>query len=151
MDRLRSELQRDRKCAQKADSRPKRSASLLDIGSNIIENGRNLDLKCYPCQKSSLFITKEVSKDQNCWTFTYFQTLEKNFPGWTIFQLTLNQWKLKVWLILANALVTVAETTTSKLKVDFNSWRIVTVTEKQLRICRICFVTVFQLQIQLVT
>ena len=36
---------------KKTDLRPKRSA----------ENGKNDDLKCYPCQKSSLFITKEVS------------------------------------------------------------------------------------------
>ena len=63
VDRLRSELRGERKCSQKADSRPKRSASLFEFGSKIIENGQNLGLKCYPCQKSSLFITKEVSKD----------------------------------------------------------------------------------------
>lgn len=51
MERLRWELRNDLKNAQKTDLRPKRSA----------ENGKNDDLKCYPCQKSSFFITKEVS------------------------------------------------------------------------------------------
>lgn len=42
------------------NERSKRSVTdLLKTGS--IENAENSGLKCYPCQKSSLFITQEVS------------------------------------------------------------------------------------------
>ena len=80
IDCLRSKLSMKQKCPQQIDSskdpqtkrprtrmvrrsfveRQKRSVStLLKTGS--IEDGKIPALKCYPCQRSSLFITKEVS------------------------------------------------------------------------------------------
>ena len=62
---LRLDLGNYQKYSQRAESRPKRSAMLLKVGSNMIDNKEKTGLKCYPCQKSSLFITKEVSRSHN--------------------------------------------------------------------------------------
>ena len=88
VNRLRSELRMDQKCPQQKcpessrgpqtngnshdeptenenavidlNERSKRSVTDL-LKTRSIENTENSGLKCYPCQKSSLFITQEVS------------------------------------------------------------------------------------------
>ena len=78
-----------RRCGQILETELITKEGLNDCMSRTILHRAKRSLKCYACQKTSLFITKEVrSLSENEQKFTMkFQTLEYYFQNWKILSL----------------------------------------------------------------
>ena len=78
-----------RRCGQILETELITKDGLNDCMSRTILHRAKRSLKCYACQKTSLFITKEVrsSKISNQRFHSQFQTLEYYFQNWKILSL----------------------------------------------------------------
>ena len=77
-----------RRCGQILETELITKEGLNDCMSRTILHRAKRSLKCYACQKTSLFITKEVKFLENSQKFTIkFQTLEYYFQNWNILSL----------------------------------------------------------------